>query len=443
MSSTPSTPVTRRSFVQATAAAAAAVTAGLGVPGSLRAVAPAGPAADVLRIGVVGCGGRGTGAAVDAMRGSERVEIVALGDLFPDRLEAARANLAKVVAEQPALAAKLRVTPERSFAGFDAYQKVIGAGVDLVILATPPGFRPAHLAAAVAAGKHVFTEKPVAVDAAGVRAVLATAALAKQKGLGVVAGTQRRHDPGYRAAVKRLHDGAIGEVTGGRVYWNQGGLWHAARKPEWTDAEWQIRNWLYFTWLSGDHVVEQHIHNIDVANWVLGAHPVRAVGVGGRQQRTDETYGHVYDHFAVDFEYPGGAHVLSMCRQIDGTEPSIGEFFQGSRGRAEPRGVIEGARAWRYTAPVPAVNPYVQEHTDLVASIRAGRPLNELRQVAESTLSAIMAREAAYTGQVVTWGALLEAQQALVPPTVAFGAMPVPPVAMPGQTKLERAWGQA
>jgi predicted dehydrogenase len=444
MSESPVPPLTRRSFVQATAATAAAVTAGLALPGRLRAAAPAGAGgADVLRIGLVGCGGRGTGAAVDAMRGSERVELVAMGDLFPDRLATARENLAKLAAEQPALAAKLKVTPERAFTGFDAYQKVIGADVDLVILATPPGFRPAHLAAAVAAGKHVFTEKPVAVDAAGVRSVIATAAQAKQKGLGVVAGTQRRHDPGYLATVKRLRDGAIGDVVGGRVYWNQGGLWHAARKPEWSDAEWQIRNWLYFTWLSGDHVVEQHIHNIDVANWVLGAHPVRAAGVGGRQQRTDPKYGHIYDHFAVDLEYPNGAHVLSMCRQIDGTEPQIGEFMQGTRGRAEPRGVIEGARAWRYQAATPPVNPYVQEHTDLVASIRAGRPLNELRQVAESTLSAIMVREAAYTGQAVTWDALLNAPQNLTPPNVAFGDLPVQPVATPGQTKIERTWGQA
>jgi predicted dehydrogenase len=339
------TPVSRRSFVQATAAAAAAVGAGLALPGRLHAAAPAGAAPDVLRIGLVGCGGRGTGAAVDAMRGSERVELVAMGDLFPDRLETARTTLAALAAEQPAVAAKYKVTPERCFTGFDAYQQVIGAGVDLVILATPPGFRPAHLAAAVQAGKHVFTEKPVAVDAAGVRSVLATAALAKQKGLGVVAGTQRRHDPGYRATIERLHGGAIGEVLAGRVYWNQGGLWHAARKPEWTDTEWQIRNWLYFTWLSGDHVVEQHIHNIDVANWVLGAHPVRAAGAGGRQQRTDEKFGHVYDHFAVELEYPGGVRVLSMCRPDRRHRAARGRVLRrDARARRAARGDRGAAR---------------------------------------------------------------------------------------------------
>lgn len=438
------TSLSRRTFVQAGAATAAAVSAGLALPGRLRAMArPSSSSAETIRIGLVGCGGRGTGAARDAMRASERVELVAMGDLFPDRLATARENLAKAVAATPALAAKYRVTDERCFTGFDAYQKVLASDVDLVILATPPGFRPAHLAAAVAAGKHVFTEKPVAVDPAGVRSVLATAEEARRKGLALVAGTQRRHDPGYRATMERIHGGAIGEIVGGQVYWNQGGLWHAARKPEWSDTEWQIRNWLYFTWLSGDHVVEQHIHNIDVANWALGAHPVKAVGVGGRQQRTDPKYGHVYDHFGVDFEYPNGAHVLSMCRQIDGTANEIGERFVGTKGRTDAHAAIEGARPWRYQGATPAVNPYVQEHADLVASIRAGKPLNEGRQVAESTLTAIMAREAAYTGQVVTWDALLAAPLDIGPPTVAFGPLAVPPVAVPGQTKLERTWSQA
>ena len=444
MSDASTNPVTRRSFVQATAAVAAAVGTGLGaLPERLRAMAPADRAADVIRIGVVGCGGRGTGAARDAMRGSEGVEIVAMGDLFPDRLASARQQLAKAVADAPALAAKFKVTDERAFTGFDAYQKVIDSGVDLVILATPPGFRPTHLAAAIAAGKHVFTEKPVAVDPAGVRAVIELAAQAKQKGLGVVAGTQRRHDPGYRATIERIHGGAIGKVLSGQVFWNQGGLWHAARKPEWTDTEWQVRNWLYFTWLSGDHVVEQHIHNIDVANWVMQGHPVKAVGVGGRQQRTDPKYGHVFDHFAVDFEYANGGHVLSMCRQIDGTANHVGEHFIGSAGTSDPSGTITGAKAWKHVPKTPRVNPYVQEHTDLVASIRAGKPLNELKQVAESTLTAIMAREAAYTGQVVTWDELLNAPLDLTPPTIAMGPLAVPPVAMPGQTKLQRSWSQA
>ena len=221
--------------------------------------------------------------------------------------------------EDPSLKDKIRVDDRHAFAGFDAYQKVLESKIDLVLLATPPAFRARHLAAAIEAAKHVFMEKPVAVDSAGVRSVMASADLAAQKGLAIVAGTQRRHDAGYRAAIQRMHDGAIGDLVGGQVYWNQGGLWMHPREAAWSDVEWQIRNWLYFTWLSGDHIVEQHVHNIDVANWAFGAHPLKAVGVGGRQSRTDPAYGHIYDHFAVEFEYPGGVRVQSMCRQIKGT----------------------------------------------------------------------------------------------------------------------------
>jgi len=429
-------PISRRGFVKTSAALAAV---GLVLPSRLRA-APSPASSGVIRVGVIGCGGRGTGAAHDCLRSSEGVEIVAMGDLFPDRLTRARENLAKAVAEDPKLASRVKVTDERAFSGFDAYRQVIASDVDLVILATPPGFRPEHFAAAVAAGKHVFMEKPVAVDAAGIRAVLAAADLAKRKGLGVVAGTQRRHEAGYVETIKRLRQGAIGEVTSGEVYWNQGGLWHAARQPGWTDAEWQIRNWLYFTWLSGDHIVEQHVHNIDVANWVLGAHPVRATAVGGRQRRTEPHYGHIYDHFAVQCEYPSGARVRSMFRQQEGTTGHVGERFIGTRGTSDAKSVIEGPKKWTFAPATKPTNPYVQEHTDLIASIRAGRPLNEARQVAESTLSAIMGREAAYTGQPVTWDALLAAPQVLTPPALAFGELPVPPVPVPGVTKVVRAW---
>ena len=370
------------------------------------------------------------------MRASEGVEIVALGDLFPDRLAACRTNLANAVKDNPDLAAKLKVTDDKCFTGFDAYKKVIDSGVDLVMFATPPGFRPMHLAAAVAAGKHVFIEKPAGVDPTGVRSVLASAEVARQKGLAIVAGTQRRHDLGYRATIDRVHGGAIGDVLAGEVYWNQGGLWMNARKPEWTDTEWQLRNWLYFTWLSGDHIVEQHMHNIDVANWVLRAHPVKAVGVGGRQWRTDPAYGHIYDHFAIDFEYPNGVHIMSMCRQIDGSADLVAEHFTGSKGSTDAKGTILGPSAFKYVGAAP--NPYVQEHADLHASIRAGKPLNEGKQVAETTLSAIMGREAAYTGQSVSWDELLNAPQNIGPSTVAFGSLATPKVAMPGQTKLNR-----
>jgi predicted dehydrogenase len=427
----------RRQFVKTSTLA----TAGLALPRSLSALTPDFGSAEVIRVGVIGCGGRGSGAARDIMRaGGEGVAIVAMGDLFPDRLERARANLAKVATEDAMVARQFKVTPETAFSGFDAYQKVLASDIDLVILATPPGFRPVHLAAAVAAGKHIFTEKPVAVDSAGIRSVLASAAAAKAKNLAVVAGTQRRHDPAYVEIMKRVHDGAIGDVTGGQVYWNQGGLWNAARQADWSDVEWQIRNWLYFTWTSGDHIVEQHIHNIDVANWALKAHPVRAVGVGGRQWRTDQAFGHIYDHFAIDFEYPGGVHVMSMCRQMDGTANHVGERFTGTRGTTDANTKIMGQQA--YTWSGEKKNPYVEEHVDLLASIRAGSPLNELQQVAESTLSAIMGREAAYTGQAIVWDELLTASLDLTPPRSGFGSQAVPPIPMPGKTKLARGWGE-
>ncbi len=424
----------RRSFVKTTTLA----TAGLVLPKTLSAMSR-GTSAEVIRVGLIGCGGRGTGAARDCLRaGGNEVVLVAMGDLFPDRLESAKSNLAKVASENEQVARQFKVTPEMSFSGFDAYQKVLATDIDLVILATPPGFRPLHLAAAIAAGKHVFMEKPVAVDAAGVRSVIASAAAAKAKSLAIVAGTQRRHDPAYVEVMRRVHDGAIGDITGGQVYWNQGGLWNAARKADWSDSEWQIRNWLYFTWLSGDHIVEQHIHNIDVANWAMGAHPVRAIGIGGRQWRTDGAYGHIFDHFAIDFEYPNGAHVMSMCRQIDGTANHIGERFVGTRGTTDGNTQIAGAQAFKWVGEQK--NPYVEEHVDLLASIRAGNPLNEGQRVAESTLSAIMGREAAYTGQAIVWDELLKAAQDLTPPTTGFGSLAVPPVPMPGSTKVARSW---
>jgi predicted dehydrogenase len=423
--------VTRRTFVQTTAAA----TAALAFPGGAFVAG-----SDVIRVGLVGCGGRGTGAARDCLQSSDGVELVALGDLTADRLAQCRAQLEKAGAEDPAFAAKYRVSDDHCFTGFDAYQKVLASDIHLVILATPPGFRPVHLAAAVAADKHIFAEKPVAVDPAGVRSVLATYELALKKGLGIGVGTQRRHQAEYVATIARLREGAIGDVISGQVFWNQGGLWSREPQPDWTPAEWQIRNWLYFTWLSGDHIVEQHVHNIDVANWVMGAHPVKATGIGGRQWRTAPRFGHIYDHFAVDFEYANGARVMSMCRQIDGTRGRVGEHFLGTKGSSDAAGTIAGPGAWTWQKPETPVSPFVQEHTDLIASIRSGKPYNELKQIAESTLSAIMGREAAYTGQELTWDEVLNAAQDLTPPQVAFGPLDVPPVATPGQTKLERVW---
>ena len=426
------TSVSRRTFLQAGAAATAAFVLPVGAHAA---------GSDVIRVGLVGCGGRGTGAARDCLRSSDGVELVALGDLFPDRLAQCRAELSKAAAADPALAAKYKVTDAQCFTGFDAYRKVLASDIHYVILASPPGFRPAHLAASVAAGKHIFTEKPVAVDAVGTRSVLDSYEVARKKGLGVGVGTQRRHQAEYLATIRRIQDGAIGEVLAGQVFWNQGGLWNRDRQSSWSDAEWQIRNWLYFAWLSGDHIVEQHVHNIDIANWVMGGHPVRAIAIGGRQWRTSPAYGHIYDHFSVDFEYANGARVHSMCRQIDGTANLVAEHFTGTKGRAETsKASIYGPKAWTFQPPEKPVSPYVQEHTDLIASIRSGKPYNELKQVAESTLTAILGREAAYTGQQITWDDILKAELDLTPPQVAFGPLAVPPVPMPGVTKLNRRW---
>lgn len=412
--------LTRRGFVGGAVAAA-----------SLAAVASRAYAAggDSLKVGVIGCGGRGSGAAENCLNGSPGMTITAVGDLFADRADGLANKLRNERANQCDL------PPERVFTGFDNFERVLASGVDLVILATPPGFRPQHFEAAIAAGKHVFMEKPVAVDGPGIRKVLAAGELATQNKLGVVAGTQRRHDLGYIETIQRLHDGAIGEVTSASVYWNQGGLWSHQPRDGWTDMEWQIRNWLYFTWLSGDHIVEQHVHNLDVANWVIGDHPVKAYGMGGRQVRTDAVFGHIFDHFAIEYEYASGARVMSMCRQIDGTAGRVAEFVRGTKGASGPGGWINGETEWNYRNREKP-NPYDKEHTDLVASIRAGEPLNEAYAVATSTLTAIMGRMSAYTGQEVTWDQALNSTEDTFPANPDFGPLPVPPVAVPGQTRL-------
>ena len=416
--------ITRRDAIKTTAAATAGIVAGP------RLVFAGGQSA-TLRVGVIGCGGRGTGATANCVESSDGVEIVAMGDLFADRLASSRQRLAEQLGEA------FKVTGDTAFTGFDAFESVLATDVDMVILATPPAFRPQHLRAAIDAGKNVFMEKPVAVDPTGIRSVIESADMAKEKGLAIVSGTQRRHQAPYLEAMKRIHDGAIGEVTSAQVFWNQGGLWNRERQPDWTDMEWQARNWLYFTWLSGDHIVEQHIHNIDVANWAMHGHPVRAVGVGGRQVRVEPEFGHIFDHFAIEFEYDNGARVLSMCRQIDGNANHVGEHIIGTRGTSDPGSWIRGAQPWEW-GDTEYVNPYVQEHTDLIASIRAGEPLNEGQRVAESTLTAIMGREAAYTGQEIVWDELLNAEMSIVPDEFHFGPMPVPAVAVPGITTLDR-----
>jgi predicted dehydrogenase len=410
--------ITRREFVGASAAVAATLMA----PRVVRAAQMA-----PLRVGLIGCGGRGTGAARDCVNSAPNVELVALGDLFKDRLDSCRNNL-------KALGDKNKVTDERCFVGFDAYQKVINSGVDLVMLTTPPGFRPLHIRAAIEAGKHVFAEKPVAVDPAGVRSVIAAAELAAQKNIGFLAGTQYRHHKGYMETIKRVHEGAIGDLVAAHCYYNTGGLWMHPRQPGQSDMEWQCRNWYYFTWLSGDHIVEQHVHNLDVMNWALKSHPLKAMGMGGRQVRTDPTYGNIYDHFTIEYEYPNGVRVTSMCRQMDGCATRVEDHLVGTKGTSNAKSLIRGENAWRFEGEVS--NPYVQEHADFIASIRAGKPLNEGVQVAHSSLTAIMGRMSAYTGQEITWEQALNSRLDLVPKTFEMGPLPIEPVAIPGKTKL-------
>lgn len=385
--------------------------------------APDGP---VLKAGLIGCGGRGTGAANQFLSAGPNLQIVALGDTFQDRVDAARASIMKAHNQDVPL--------EKCFVGFDAYQKVIDAGVDVIILATPPSFRPEHLAAAVAAKKHVFAEKPVCVDPVGARSVMATAQKAMGMGLTIVTGTQRRHQRNYVANWQQVQQGAIGDIVGGNVYWNGGKLWHRENNPSWTEMEWMIRDWVNWTWLSGDHIVEQHVHNLDVMNWFTGAHPVKAVGMGSRLRRVT---GNQYDNFSVDFTFENGTHFHSMCRQINGCANSVSERIQGSKGATNCVDSIvdlAGTEVWKYEYPLDAegkptgrvsVDPYLQEHIDLVTSIRNNKPFNELENTANSTMTAIMGRISAYTGKETTWDEMMNSDLKLGPTVYAFGPVDI------------------
>ncbi|MDR2513278.1 MAG: Gfo/Idh/MocA family oxidoreductase [Puniceicoccales bacterium] len=379
-----------------------------------------------LKVGLIGAGGRGIGAARESLDADKNVQLWAIGDVFEDRAEQARKQLARKE--------RGTVPQERVFNGFDAYKDVLNTGVDLVILAAPPGFRPLHMEAAVEKGVHIFAEKPVAVDPAGARKVIAVGELARQKGLSIVAGTQRRHDASYIETIRRIQGGAIGDLVGGQCYWVGGELWHNGRKPEWTDMEYQIRNWLYFTWLSGDHIVEQHVHNLDVINWAFGGPPVKAFGMGGRQVRTGEKYGNAWDHFAVEFEYANGVRVQSFCRQTNGASHRVSERLVGTLGTADPKQRIWSKNGdWASTHR--RTNAYLQEHVDLIRSIRQGEKLNEARSVAEATLTAILGRESAYTGKEIKYEWILKAsKQDLSPAKYEFGAAPGVEFPKPGRT---------
>lgn len=425
----------RRDFLKASAAAGATVASYLSSVPSVHAAG-----SDVIRVGLIGCGsrrgGRGRGAAEQCVNAGPNVKLVAMADLFKDHLDYTLAYLRKHVGE------KIDVTDERCFVGFDAYQKLIDLKeIDLVLLAAPPGFRPQHIQAAVAAGKHIFAEKPVAVDAPGVRAVIKACEEAKARGLSLVSGLCWRYDNGMRATFQRIHDGGVGDIVTLQCTYNTGGLWVVPRKPEWSDVEWQCRNWLYFTWLSGDHNVEQHIHSLDKMAWTMkDEYPVKAVGLGGRQVRTGEEYGHIFDHHSVVYEYANGVKCFANCRQQNGCATDVTDHIFGTKGTCDVmKHVIKGAQPWRYKAPDGAKDEsmYQIEHNELIASIRAGKPIYNGDYMTKSTLMAIMGRMATYTGQVITWEKALNSQESLMPEKLSFDTpLPVPPVAKPGVTKF-------
>jgi predicted dehydrogenase len=397
---------------------------------------------DVLRVGLIGCGsehgGRGRGAAIDCVTAADNVKLHAMADLFPDNLDYSFKVLAKKIGD------KMDVPEERRFTGWDAYEKLLKLKeVDVVILASPPGFRPLHLQAAVDAGKHIFAEKPVAVDPEGVRNVIKAVDDAKKKNLALVSGLCWRYDTGVRAAYKRVLGGDIGDVVTLQCTYNTGELWNVARTDKMTDVEWQIRNWLYFTWLSGDHIAEQHIHSLDKMAWIMKDEPpVRCYGVGGRQKRTGPEFGHIFDHHSVVFEYANGVRLFSQCRQQTGCDGDVSDHIYGTRGVCHTMGggdtcEITGDKAWKFSHDDRKAAPsmYSVEHRELIASIRDGKPINNGDYMTKSTMMAVMGRMATYTGKVVTWEAAMSSKENLMPEKLDFGTMAVPPVAIPGVTK--------
>ncbi|MEL6721229.1 MAG: Gfo/Idh/MocA family oxidoreductase [Bacteroidota bacterium] len=445
----------RRSFVKASSMMASGT---LLMPSMLAAKAHI-DGSDAIKIGLIGCGGRGTGAIVQALQSGQNVELVAMADAFKDRLEGCYNKITDPEfkdwsSDEPVnIRPRIKVTEEHKFVGFDAYQKVIPL-VDVVILATPPGFRPMHFEAAINADKHVFMEKPLAVDAPGIRKVLEVAEMAKKKKLNVVVGLQRHYQKIYQEWVDMLQNGVIGDITSAQVYWNSGGVWVRDRKNleeqagrSISEMEYQMRNWYYFNWLCGDHINEQHIHNIDVGNWVKQAYPVRAHGMGGRLVRNGKDHGEIFDHHFLEFEYEDGSRMFSQCRHIPNTKYRVSEAFTGTNGSAPEPGVIKtksGYRIMKYNDKKDK-NPYQHEHDVLFKAIAKGEyKFADAENGAKSTMTALMGRMATYSGQVIEWDAALNSNISLMPEKFAFNAPPpiLPnaegyyPVAVPGETKV-------
>ncbi len=428
--SKPTDVITRREFVRATAVGA---TAGalLGAP-----LVHAG-GLDTIRIGLVGCGGRGTGAATQALDADPGVRLVAMGDMFSDRLST---SLDRLRSHAPL---RVKVPADRQFIGFDACRRVIDSDVDVVLLTTPPHFRPAHLAAAIDAGKHVFCEKPMAVDATGVRRVLQAVEYARQKQVNLVSGFCWRYSYPERATFQRINDGAVGDVVSVHTTYHASPIGQHPRRDGWSDMEWQLRNWWHFRWLSGDHFVEQACHSIDKINWAMnGATPVRASAIGGRLMRTGAESGNVYDHFTVIYEYDNGARCFHTCRQMPNCAYDNTDFVMGTAGTCAVNGwapshVIKGENPWSYEGEHP--NMYQVEHNELFAAIRGGTTINDGRWMTQSTMMAILGRMAAYSGQTVSWEQAMNSAEDWTPPTYALGELDMPPVALPGGYKVPTA----
>jgi len=430
--------VSRRDFLKTTTqmAAGLSILGGLGIARSAYAAGT-----DTIKLALVGCGGRGSGAADQALS-TGNVKLVAMADTFDIRLESSLKELHKKHPD--------KVDPEQmqKFIGFDAYKKAM-AQADIVIVATPPGFRPVHFEEAVAQGKHAFLEKPLGTDAPGIHRVLAANEIAKSKNLKVGTGFQRHHQAGYIESLKRIRDDAIGDILAMRVYWRGGSRGGQVHRPDETEMQYQIRNWYFFTYLSGDHIVEQHCHNIDVGNWFKGAHPIRANGVGGRQSRTSKECGQIYDHHYVEFQYADGCRMFSQCSQFPKGWGQVSEHLLGSKGTADftstgytiKENFPGGRPIWRYRGPDK--NAYQVEHDDLFAAIREDKPYNEVESSAYSTMTAIMGRMATYSGTMVEWEDAFNCPTILMPneftwettPPVVPGADGMYPVALPGITK--------
>ncbi len=440
--------LTRRDFVKASAAAAISVP----VLGACARTSPA-PAAtmqaaaftsgsDQIRIGLIGAGGRGTGAAIEALRADPGSVLVSVGDIFKDRADSGLANIREELKESAAT--KVRVTPDSTFIGLDAYQKVIASDVDMVILTGYPGFRPEHLRASIDAGKHVFAEKPLAVDSPGLRSVYESAAKAKQKNLALMVGLCWRHNAGMKASFEKINSGAIGEIVSVHTTYHTGTLSRRPRQPGWSDLEFQLRNWWHFNWLSGDHIVEQAIHSIDRGSWAMGDKlPVKCECLGGRAARTGPESGNVFDHFFATYEYANGVRAFHSCRQIDACPHDNSDYIQGTTGSA----IVEGWRPiyrlkdragkdlWKHTGEIPDM--YQSEHNALFASLRAGTPINDGERGANATMLAIMARQAAYTGQTITWEKAMASNESILPPGLNFTSeLPFAPIPVPGKTKF-------